>query len=175
MSDNTPEIAINIDYAKQFLKISHDHEDELLHRLILIATKKLEDFSGLAIIKREFIGKFYAKTLAQNSQSQLKLPHRPINFVSKIEAFQQNGEKNIIPANLYSVSSENTINCHFIPNYSYIEVHYNAGTAEKPEQIDATVQHALLEIIAHLYEYRGSTPSLEEILDRYHNLRNFKL
>lgn len=166
-------MALSLCDTKQFLRITHDNEDTLINKLISIATQKLEEFSGLALIKRQFSNKFYQKTLQKHAH--IKISRRPLAEVLKIEATGFNGEKTSIPKNLYAIIDDSSIEYYFHTNYAHIQVEYIAGLTEKAAELDATLQHALLEMVAHLYECRGNNMALDDILERYPSLRNFKL
>ena len=148
---HSKELVINLDTVKQFLRIDHDYEDEVLKILIKAATKTFESYTGKAIIK-QCLQVIYFKYDAE----KLLLPVIPVIEVQKAEINNYEEVWSEIDKSVCVVENNKLYFRNFV-YYKNFRITYNAGIATSESEVPEDVKTAVLKNIAYLYDNRGDS------------------
>lgn len=92
---------LHIDAVKNHLRVSHNYDDELIHRLIASAIASAEKFLGIGLLKRK-IGLKVLNNVVHLANRRIKLIYPPIINITKCVTCINGVEKelNILPKNI---------------------------------------------------------------------------
>lgn len=125
------ESPIKLGLVKDYLRIDHDEEDEMISTMLFAAIDYAEKFIRRSIIKKE-----YELITKGNS---IKLPNPPIIEVKSVTVDGEDVE--------FEFEEPNHLK---IDNFGKVIVRYEAGYDELPKAIE----QALLMLTSHYYENR---------------------
>lgn len=163
---------VSVDEAKQFLKLNHDDDNDVIADIIMAAREYCEAYTG-----RSFITRTYQYLLDQWPDTQLQilsLPKPPLQNVSAIETigFADNLET-YDTAHYYqdtiSIPGRVVIKSGHMPPQSQrdiagVQIIYQAGYGEMATDVPAPLRQAVLRLTAYLYENRDMHDQTQDIL-----------
>ena len=149
---------VSLEETKNYLKVDYTTDDTLIENLIHVARKQIEnELGGLLIVKRTVTQK------QTGGLSRIELLRQPVNSITSItyyEDFNSIGE--VLSASDYRFNDGQLYHANgYFPagreGNGYVIV-YNAGiaddTGQSAENSPHTLRHAILRIVAYLYENR---------------------
>lgn len=146
--------------AKAHLRIDHTLEDALIQSLIITSRLHIEAALGLALITQS-----WSYSLDRWPRTQrLNMPIRPVQAVASVRVWSSDGTSTTLPPSSFFLDGqglparlawlgtgpladpERTVNG--------IEIAFTAGFGAASSDVPATIQHAILLLVAHWYENR---------------------
>ena len=144
--------ALNLTEVKEFLKITHDEEDNLLIHLITAVTNKCERYTAKALIYQT-----WRVSYRQVARLSLTLPIKPAHLIKNISLVDHQGEERNFAAIHYKLfPAENEVYFKYFPLCYLMTIEYIAGFGATAESIPYSLRNILLRHIAHLYVHRES-------------------
>lgn len=158
---------VSLEEVKTHLRLEHPEDDQYLIHLIETATDYIENFLNRSLIiqKYSFINQ---GTKRSDNLFEIRIP-RP-NIVNVDSVFLIRGNAGHFIVKRYQLL-DTDISPKLILNKEendLVEVIYQAGYGYYPKNIPSSIRHSILEIVADLYENRG-TERIERS-DFYKNL-----
>jgi uncharacterized phiE125 gp8 family phage protein len=130
--------------VKNYLRIDHDIEDDLIKHLILLATQWVEEATGKSLLRQ--------KWSYTHQNNVLLLPNPPI-----VEVLEVRTKRKILAPKDFEIHSKRgktEIHIPFAWEKRTFTVVYLAGFGETPEDLPLALQHAVLTTVGYLYENR---------------------
>ncbi len=155
-----------VEEVKNYLRISHKYDDNLIQSLIESATEAAENFTGLSIHQRRIECKI------QNAKSDFTLRYLPILSAEEVYLVEKDKKEKI--TDKFGHANTNTNQIHFNDEYvgQDVEIKYIAGLA----QIARTIAHGILMHVASMYEHLENGTNLNsQIRDLYLPYRIIKI
>ena len=156
---------ISLSYAKTFLRVDHDHEDQLISDLITLSRIRVEQMTCHVLITRSD-----AKVLPIDCPATLKLSITPLVQVEGICVTDANGSEHEIDAGDYDVIRKGDCTHICLTRQSrwsaYSEdgetvvIRYTAGFGPSSDDVPHPFRQAILLLVGQSYEHRGSTADL---------------
>jgi uncharacterized phiE125 gp8 family phage protein len=137
--------------AKLFLRIDHDHEDQLIHQFIESARARIEQRANIVLIERP------VRLNLQVCGTSVRVPISPLQSLISVT-----GEDGSIPAALDPHPFPRRIVFTSAPN-THIHVDVLAGYGPSPEDVPIPLRQAILLLVADAYEHRESEISFERV------------
>lgn len=147
---------LSLEETKAHLRVTGDAEDGLIQGLIRAARAACEDYTGRALMAREFV----LAIDAWPSSGRLRLPRPPFLGLTRIDVVGRFGERIEHPAAGYEVDGAGLITTVgslplALRESGGIEVRYRAGYGDAPESVPEPLRLAMKQLVARLYERRG--------------------
>ncbi|MBR7653044.1 hypothetical protein HED50_08985 [Ochrobactrum oryzae] len=148
---------VTIADVRAFLRISTESEDDVLHRLIATAREIIEAETGLSLIDQTW----RLRVDRWPRSGRLALFKYPVKAVTSVVAYRVDGtaicfspeefvlHHNRRPQRLYMAQYPDA--AQFIG----LEVDFLAGFGESGVEVPDALKHAILTLVAHLYESRA--------------------
>ena len=155
-----------LEEVKNYLRISHKYDDNLIQSLIESATEAAENFTGLSINQRRIECKI------QNAKSNFTLRYLPILSVEEVFLVKKEQKDKI--TNKFGYANTTTNRIHLNDDYvdQDIEIEYIAGH----KKIARTISHGILMHVASMYEHSENGTNLNsQIRDLYLPYRIIKI
>ena len=155
-----------LEEVKNYLRISHKYDDNLIQSLIESATEAAENFTGLSINQRRIECKI------QNAKSNFTLRYLPILSVEEVFLVKKEQKDKI--TNKFGYANTTTNRIHLNDDYvdQDIEIEYIAGH----KKIARTISHGILMHVASMYEHSENGTNLNsQIRDLYLPYRIVKI
>ena len=155
-----------LEEVKNYLRISHKYDDNLIQSLIESATEAAENFTGLSINQRRIECKI------QSAKSNFTLKYLPILSVEEVFLVKKEQKDKITDKFGYVNTTTNRI--HLNDDYvdQDIEIEYIAGH----KKIAKTISHGILMHVASMYEHSENGTNLNsQIRDLYLPYRIVKI
>jgi len=150
---------VSVAEARGFLRISGTAEDELLAGLIRAARDDVERSTGMALIDQCW--RLAVDTLPGNDM--LSLPRCPVREILSVTAFGSEGEAELIdPGDLQADLASRPARLLFLKRpvstrvLNGLEVDFRAGFGEAGTDVPDLLRRAIIVLVAHWYEFRGS-------------------
>ena len=155
---------VSIEEVKNYLRITHDYDDNLLNNLILAAIDAAENFLRLCLLQKKIL-----ITYQYLSTSTIDLPLSPVIEIEGIVSIY-NKKKHLLETKEYDISTnKEKIKLHFTINA--LEIRYTAGYA-KQNTIPHAIKNGMLLHIAEMYDRQGLASSINtEIINLYYPYR----
>jgi uncharacterized phiE125 gp8 family phage protein len=138
--------------AKQYLRIEHNIDDEIIEEMLEIAVIAAENYIGLSLKESTWKLIFY-----NNLPSKIRFKNGPVNKVISVKLYNIREQVNELSENdfYFNKAREELFfkTNHFIEK---AEVIYRAGYFELP----APIRQGILEHLVKLYDLRGSDQAL---------------
>ena len=174
---------VSLDQAKVHLRIRSSDDDEVISSLIVAARRYSEAKTGLALIQQG-----WSQFLDQWPEDGIvELAAQPLMSVESVKVYGDDDVPAIVDGSLYFVDKISRPSrllprnggCWPIPsrNGNGIEIAFTAGFGENAGDVPEDLREALLQLVAHWFENRGTgrEPELpltvETILARYRELK----
>ncbi len=151
---------VSLAETKAHLRIDGTAEDALLQSLIITSRLHIEAALGLALITQSW-GCFLDRW---PKAGRLVLPLRPVAAISHVRIWSDDGTSETLdPARFLLdgqgapprlVALDSTLDLARRRAINGIEIGFTAGFGGAPEDVPATIRHALLLLVAHWYENR---------------------
>ena len=156
---------VTIAQIKRHLRLDHNEEDEYLLELTQAATLHIEAVIGQSLITRTV--RQYIETMP--ASRSISLEAWPIKSIQEVRGYDFDGNPNIILAENYRLDNRiepaalviNT-NVNFNAFCNGIEVDMIVGYGEIGIDVPSNISRAILVLIAHWYEFRGTLPAGDE-------------
>lgn len=150
---------VTVAEAKANLRLDHDSEDELLAGLIRAARDEVERFAGLALIDQS-----WRCAIDRLPRSGMVLLRRhPVREIISVTVYGRDGEASILdPADYQIDSLSRPARLHFfrcpepVRAMNGIEIDFRAGFGEAGTDVPDLLKRAMLQLVAHWYEFRAS-------------------
>jgi uncharacterized phiE125 gp8 family phage protein len=156
---------LTLDDAKLHLRVTSTVDDALITSLIGTARQICENFTGLALIERD-----YSLYLDAWPEGEVLLPRPPLVSVALINIFDVDGNAVSFDAANYTVSTAGVpgrillSNGVFLPQPGRtadgIEIQFRAGYGSTGADIPPPLVQGMKQLLADLYENRGDADAL---------------
>lgn len=145
--EKVPHDLLSLQEVKSHLRIEHSDEDLYLQDLIKVATAWVENYLNRSLLRRK-LRLVWQKTQKAIMYNKIFLPFPPIINIESIKNLTKDQKikrvshdvQNIIP--LIMVSEE----------HDKVEIIYNAGYGEYPNDVPPDIRHGTLMALQTLYE-----------------------
>lgn len=144
---------ITLKYAKQYLRVDHDLDDEIIADMINVAIEMAENYIGKKIISSKLRMTIYGKL-----PFSLKLYYGPVSKINSIKIFREN-ESYYLSIDKFHLEEDGEtlrINRHIISKQAEIEYYNGFDRKDFP----ASIRQGILEHLARIYDSRGTDQSL---------------
>lgn len=141
---------ISLNLAKQYLRIDHDADDDIIQNMIEMTVVVAENYLGIKLF--EAIWKI---TIYENLPSLIKLFHGPISQIESFKIYQPNGE--LFYLNEYNYCFDQFTEIIRLRQQHIIEkaeIIYHTGYTSS--NLPAPIKQGFLEYLAKIYDMRGS-------------------
>lgn len=156
---------ISLDEAKDHMRIDDTHDDALITSLIQVARSQTEHEISRALISQSWR---YSQDCWPPERT-LYLPLAPVQSISVISVYGLDGTPQALDPSLYQldglafqprlVLANDTLPTLDADVINGIEIDYIAGYGDLATDVPAPLCHALLMLVAHLYETREASIS----------------
>lgn len=143
---------ITLTKAKQYLRIEHDLDNELIEEMLEIAIIAAENYIGLSLKKS-----LWKLVFCDDLPNQIKFKNNPVNKIISVNLYNANDERYELNEDDYifnKVREELLFKRYYFIKKA--EVIYEAGYFELP----LPIKQGVLEHLAKLYDLRGSDQAL---------------
>lgn len=151
---------------KQYLKINHDHDDELLKSLVFAVARRCESYTGLSLITSDWRAHY------EEFCRELHIPIRPLQKVTSIKVIHDFGSITTVPDSLYN-TKEDSISFKGVIPLGRVHIYFVAGFGDGGDDIPYDLKMVMLEHLSDLYENRGNRSTFT--MDGYNDFRLFKI
>ncbi len=140
---------ITLKQAKQYLRIEHNHDDEMIQDMLEMVLIAAENYIGLALQPAS-----WKMIIYDELPSVIKFDHAPIVRVSQFKLYRNN---EVIEFTNYLLD-QSAEKIHLRRHYAIekVEIIYHVGY----EKLPAPIKQGMLEHLVRLYDLRGSDQSL---------------
>lgn len=145
--------------AKAHLRVAHDAEDELILGLVRAARAEVEAQTGMALIDQSW-------RLAMDAwprDGTVRLRRHPVKEVLSVTVYGADGEAAVVDPESYQADlASRPARLHFTTPpapercLNGIEIDFVAGFGEAGTDVPDLLKRAVLMLVAHWYEFRGS-------------------
>ena len=125
---------ISLPDARRFLRIDHEEDDARIQQCITAARERLEDYLGVAMIRR-------AMSVEVPARACVHLPRWPVQSVDTVRADGAD-------ASVVSVRAED-----------YVEIAFTAGYGPDAADVPAPLRQAVLLLTAQIFDAGGESPA----------------
>jgi len=160
---------------RQFLRLSGTGEDALLSGLLKAARETLETLTGLVLIKQQL--RFYIDRWPNDGL--IRIDRYPVQSVAAVTAYEPDGVPVVLPAAAMHLEvATRPARLHLqSPAHGLggLEIDVIAGFGETGVDVPDALKHALMTLVAHWYEFRGThgpaehpaslTPAFERVVN----------
>lgn len=155
-----PETApVTLAQVKQHLRIDHNEDNDYLDELIEAARLHVEAVSGHALIARSL--RQYVDDISLSRTARLEA--WPVQDIETVTAYNATGEAVTLAPNQYrllrtgdGVSFVLGDDVALSDFQNGLEIDFSAGHGESGVDVPSNITRAILVLIAHWYEYRGT-------------------
>lgn len=143
--------------AKAHLRVTHDGEDTLIAELIDAAARFIADDTGIALIDQ-----VWRLSLSDMPTAPVALPRHPVAAIVAVTAYDQGGDPAVLEGSAYRLDTmRRPATLTFEPgslsaSMTGIEIDFRAGFGPAGPDVPDTLRRAILTLVAHWYEFRGS-------------------
>jgi len=144
---------------KQYLRLGHASEDELLSGLIRSAREDLERATGLALIEQGW--RLVLDRLPRDGI--ILLPRHPVREVTSVTFYDANGEPTVVSPDAYQSDLLSRPARMFLTQapvnlraMNGVEVDFVCGFGEAGPDVPDLLRRAIMLLAAHWYEFRTS-------------------
>lgn len=162
-------LPISLKEVKDYLKISHSEEDELLNEMIKTASIRFEKYTSQALLMQT-----WQVTYRQCARVSLTLPISPAQEIVQIKLTSLTGHLTTFDKSCYELDTKMNELVFDIYPYSYLlRIEFKAGYGTKAEDIPTDIKSAILSHLAHAYEHRGV--DIDHLFSAYDEFKTYKL
>lgn len=161
-------LPITLDQIKTHLRLDHADEDSYLIFLIQGATEAVQNYIGRSLITQAWQKTFYQSQRYSNRISKqpilpikISLPYSPLLKITSITGIGINRMPLAITKYDLKFNGELAI-VEIDQAFSKIEIKYDAGYGDRPEDIPADIRQAILQLAALFYQKRQLFPLEDE-------------
>lgn len=143
--------------AKAHLRVTHDGEDALIAELVDAAARFIADDTGLALIDQT-----WRLSLSDMPTTPVSLPRHPVAAIVAVTAYDHDGDPAVLDGSAYRLDTlRRPATLTFEPgslsaSMTGIEIDFRAGFGPAGPDVPDTLRRAILTLVAHWYEFRGS-------------------
>lgn len=157
---------ISLDYVKNFLRLSHIYDDQLIEDLISAAIEAAENYLRQKLAKVVVKAEFFSAS----KNVEIFLPVTPVSKVEEVLLFNEN-EKVSHPWEI----KQNQLIIKNMPRHQKIESTYLAGYADVAE-LPASIKRGIIMHVAESYDNLDSNVSISDsIKQSYKAFRRLSL
>lgn len=160
---------------RQFLRLSGTGDDALLTGLLKAARETLETLTGLVLIKQHL--RLY--TNRWPNDALVRIDRYPVQSVVCVTAYAPDGVPIILPTvEMHLETAVRPARLHLqsqADELGGLEIDFIAGFGETGVDVPDAIKHALMTLVAHWYECRGTygpadhpaslTPAFERVVN----------
>lgn len=155
---------VTVSAAKAHLRIDGSAEDILIASLIVTSRLHVEAALGIALISQE-----WRVTLDKwpeprwSKEGAVRFPIRPIRSVDEVRVRGEDGTPIVLAPESYLLDQD-ALTPRLVPRdgswpvpglpVGSIEIDFEAGMGEEPDDVPEPIRHAILLLVAHWYEHR---------------------
>ncbi|MBX3597050.1 MAG: head-tail connector protein [Rhizobiaceae bacterium] len=150
---------VTITELKQYLRLGHSSEDELLMGLISAAREDLERSTGLALIEQNW--RLVLDDLP--ADGIIRLGRRPVREVTAVTMYDATGEPEALASTRYQLDAYSQPARLLVKDgpqdlrpMNGIEVDFTCGYGEAGPDVPDILRRAIIQLAAHWYEFRSS-------------------
>lgn len=166
ISKNTDPI-LDLDEVKNYLRISHNYDDQLIVNLVQAAVEYAENFTGKMINETHVLCKI------SKANSLIVLQHFPIKDLLSVEFLEKGKTKDI--TNLYGAVSMVESKIKLNPSFrgKDILINYNCGYGKDLPMI---LKMTLMKHVCNMYEFNTDVTEVHNDINRsYASYRKLKI
>lgn len=150
---------LTLQEVKDFLRVSHDEEDNLISMMLAVATELAEKILNRSLTPRTL--RYYSD---QFPVGQIELPYSPISSITSVQYLDANGDLQTFATDQYQISAVGGYRRIApipggvwppVPSSTYdsVQITYVAGYATR-DLIPAPIRQGILYHLSHLYDIR---------------------
>ncbi|WP_306024550.1 head-tail connector protein [Oceaniradius stylonematis] len=143
--------------AKAHLRVTHEGEDTLIAELVDAAARFIADDTGLALIDQT-----WRLSLSEAPAAPVSLPRHPVAAIVAVTVYDPDGDPNVLEGSAYRLDTmRRPATLTFEPgslsaSMTGVEIDFRAGFGPAGPDVPDTLRRAILTLVAHWYEFRGS-------------------
>ncbi|MBO6554596.1 MAG: phage head-tail connector protein [Roseitalea sp.] len=143
--------------AKAHLRVTHEGEDTLIAELVDAAARFVADDMGLALIDQT-----WRLSLSEAPAAPVSLPRHPVAAIVAVTVYDPDGDPNVLEGSAYRLDTmRRPATLTFEPgslsaSITGVEIDFRAGFGPAGPDVPDTLRRAILTLVAHWYEFRGS-------------------
>lgn len=151
---------IGVAEAKAHMRVDSTAEDTLISSLIVTSRLHIEAALGLALLTQTW--SYFIDAWPRSRE--VVLPLKPVQAVSAVRVWTQEGTSQMLPADAYTLDGEGkpprlVLSRSAAPpvpgrSASGIEIAFSAGYGDAGADVPAPIRQALLLLVAHWFENR---------------------
>lgn len=135
---------ITLPDARRFLRLDHEEDDARITQCIRAARERLEDYLGIAMIRRSM-------SVEVPARACVHLPRWPVTSVDTVRADGSDASE-------YHVDLRRRPSVVSVRADEFVEVAFTAGYGPDPEDVPAPLRQAMLLLIAQIFDAGGEAP-----------------
>lgn len=154
-------LPIDLEDLRAQLRLTSRREDEHLRNCLAAATGWAEQFTGRAFITRDY----ELRITGWPESGTIPLPRPPLQSVTSVEYFDEDGNEQTLNASTYFVETTNEPGVIVLkPDSSWpslqdtrplpVTITFKAGYGNDPANVPDDIKHALRYLAAHFFERR---------------------
>jgi uncharacterized phiE125 gp8 family phage protein len=159
---------VSLAEAKLFLRVDHTAEDTLIATLIGAAREAVEAGIGRSLITRRV--RESLDVWRREAVNGALLGSGPVTNVVAVRLLADNGSQSLIDPERYRLDGHRDRPRLVFPSgfpatirtAGGIEIEYDCGYADEPDELPVALRIATLQIVASLYELRGGEAGIPE-------------
>lgn len=156
--------------VKEYLRIDHDLEDNLLQNMIATVRASAEGF-----LKRSLITQKILLTYVQYVPKTITLPMGPVQSVEYIISYDTYDEGKILAKDYYTLRNDRILLRTEIISVE-TSIYYKAGYGDNPASIPGSIRQGMLTHINSLYEDRDGVRGIpEQSISLYNSFRTLRI
>lgn len=170
IKEDSADLVIDLETAKNFLKVDFDNDDDLIKKLIRTATTQCETNINKTLTQKTYVYSIYNFP----SSNPVVLPYPPIKSIDEVKVVNANGGCNTVDSGEYYLDDVGGL-LNFkgnMGNAYRIDIEYTAGL----ESVNEELIQGLLMHIARMYEDRsGYSPIPLNSLNIYKKYKQIRI
>lgn len=158
--------AISLTEIKNFVRVDHDEDDEMLQDLCSAAVERLETYTRTSITQKQ-----YAAEISDITSDKIILPLGPITSIDYV-ASKEGWKTYPLPSSYYHLDNDALILTS--SSSSDLVIKYTAG--KSTDDLTGSFRIAILEMILQMYELRGTPLSISDSdMEKWRNLCRYNI
>lgn len=165
---------VTLPVVKNYLRIEHQCDDELLNFMIKAATNKIERYIMRSMIMRQFVLRVW-----QSRDNIVLLPYGPVqkiisveyNSSKKVTLVADKDYKTTMAQGLNAIVIEAKFQLHEMTDQSFV-IEYQSGYGSEPEEIPEDLRLGVMLLVKRLYDDRYGESQMIDLPDEVQSLLN---
>lgn len=157
----------SLEEVKNYLRVAHDNDDNLVRNLLKAAIINAEQFLGTSIFKRKIT------CVVQRAPDYVDLKYQPVFEIANVAIVQEEDRQDITDNFGYFFKDAQRVSINNRYKNRKLEISYEAGWGENTP---SAISHGILMQIGRMYDFgENSNVLTKEIYDFYLPYRVLKI